>query len=126
MEKPPESASQSPPNPPAPPNPRSPRARRGAEQWRQCILTQRDSGLSARAFCQRQDIALGSFYAARKRFARAHEQATTTAEFVRLEPLPATSISADRATIRWPNGVRIQCAGHRLGELLAAAMRELN
>ena len=41
--------------------------RRNNEQWQAIIAAQKDSGLTAKAYCERQGVGLASFYSWRKR-----------------------------------------------------------
>lgn len=78
------------------------RVHRSRAQWREIVRNWKDSGLSIRAFCQREGISQGSFYAWKKR-ARANEAAQASG-FVELN---VAAPGSEPVVVGLPNGVTV-------------------
>ena len=83
------------------------RTRRTKEDWAAAIKKHKESGLSAREFCRRENLVLGSFRRWKQR-----ESGSSSKKFVEL-----TSATDKPATTTWeldielPNGIRLEFKG---------------
>jgi hypothetical protein len=87
-------------------SPGKPRDRRKEQQWRQWLERWQRSGLSAAAFCRRQGVAEGRFYAWRRILARRDAEQTAFVP-VRVLAEPASLPDASLELVL-PNGRRLR------------------
>ena len=75
---------------------------RSAEEWRQIMKRQQQSGLTVEKFCSREGIAKNSFWNWRGRLRK--EQVPAKESFVELVPQKAEVEAPLRVEIQFPNG----------------------
>ena len=81
------------------------RVRRSGGEWREVLDRQKASGLSAKEFCEREGIRLGSFM----RWQRKLAAGLVAREFVSVKPMaPATTAPAWTLEVILPNGCRLR------------------
>ena len=101
------------------------RSHRSLDEWRAIFRRHANSDLAVSDFCDAESIPVSSFYKARRRVAGDLDGARPEASgFLQLEPVVTSSrpgTAEDRAALLLPNGVRVECIGDRLHELLALA-----
>jgi len=101
--------------------------RMGQEFWQQAIAEQRRCGLTAKAFCQQRDLALGSFYSWRGKLRRTAEgDDNAAAGFVELLESPDSAGTGSGVSVLLSGGeTRIELGRDFCPESLRRTLRVL-
>lgn len=103
------------------------RRRRGESFWRRTLTAQRNSGLSQREFCRRNDLSLSTFCSWRRRLRveAPEEVKAAQVEFVELQPeapLVPEDAPDDRFELIFPDGLRLKLPSRVEGRELAEVL----